>query len=480
MILNKWWTGLLEMLNGRNNQSISGTDRPAFLEGISGIMTRPEWRVPSFSPSSPTGTPLQQKPIFPGSQSNISLSSSGSDFLTESIHHNVRNLFVQNLLSQMAFVVDTMSMRSAPASLVTFCGKACAYAFFFCPGVAEILVRLWRIAPDSLRRILGEIGVSRGTNMSIRAKEVATYFPPPLRSLAVMSPAALARHLHHKAPLPLGAAYIRWYGPWVNRWSGRDSDLFFVFTKHFHMLAAECLPESTPKKDRACIPGLVPVHAQILTVLEITLYKQAGQVQGESYSSAAMDDPENPDAAATLPLTVANAARSMAENRLIMLLRDLLADTNPDHGALRRLYVESFDDIVKVAARRISAYNSDACFVLCDFMEEVLIIMSRYHSSHSETPILDWPFWLQVCRCISSSHISLAQVRLFAFLYSMWNIVIANDDRRKELCLEWLLERTFFEQNFNHWCPMVRAYFQRLLCWRVARYDGGLASELDV
>jgi hypothetical protein len=46
MILNKWWTGLLEMLNGRNNQSISGTDRPAFLDAVTGIMMRPEWRLP--------------------------------------------------------------------------------------------------------------------------------------------------------------------------------------------------------------------------------------------------------------------------------------------------------------------------------------------------------------------------------------------------------------------------------------------------
>jgi hypothetical protein len=33
-ILNKWWIGMLEMLNGKNNQSISGTDRPVFLDEI--------------------------------------------------------------------------------------------------------------------------------------------------------------------------------------------------------------------------------------------------------------------------------------------------------------------------------------------------------------------------------------------------------------------------------------------------------------
>lgn len=198
--------------------------------------------------------PPFQRPSMPSSTSTTSLESGGSDFLTESVHHNVRNIFVQNLLSQMAFVVDKMSMRSAPASLVTFCGKACAYAFFFCPGVADILVRLWRLSADSLRRILAELDVPKGSKTTAASLEVVSQFPPPLRNLAITSHAALVKYLHKKMPQPLGAASIRWYGPWISRWSGRDSDLFFVFTKHFHLLVAEILPGSSEKKKRTYVP----------------------------------------------------------------------------------------------------------------------------------------------------------------------------------------------------------------------------------
>lgn len=243
MILNKWWTGLLEMLSGRNNQSISGTDRPTFLDAVTGIMMRPEWRIPPFSSPTPPDTP-QPRPAMSKSRSTISLASNDSNFLTDSIHHNVRNVFVQNLLSQMVYVVERMSMRNAPASLVTFCGKACAYAFFFCPGIADILVRLWHIPIGTLRRMFSEFGVERGFNFRDKSKEMAARFPPPIRSLRVTSQAGLARHLQHRAPVPLGAAYIRWYGPWVGRWSGRDSDLFFVFTKYFHQLVSEHIPEN--------------------------------------------------------------------------------------------------------------------------------------------------------------------------------------------------------------------------------------------
>ena len=85
-----------------------------------------------------------------------SSSSTSSDFLTESVYHNVRNIFTTNLLSQMAFVVDKMSLRNAAASLVTFCGKTCAYAFCFCPGVADILVRLWNPSLELMKRVLEE------------------------------------------------------------------------------------------------------------------------------------------------------------------------------------------------------------------------------------------------------------------------------------------------------------------------------------
>jgi Protein of unknown function (DUF1765) len=124
-------------------------------------------------------------------------------------------------------------------------------------------------------------------------------------------------------------------------------------------------------------------------------------------------------------------------------------------------------------------YNHDACFVLCDFMEEVLTIMSRYHQTHGETNVLDWAFWLQVCQQMMGSQNTLTEIRLLAFLYSTWNILISDENRRKELCLDWLLQPSFFERHFNHWCPMVRAYYLRLLCWRVARYDGD-ATDLDI
>jgi len=73
---------------------------------------------------------------------------------------------------------------------------------------------------------------------------------------------------------------------------------------------------------------------------------------------------------------------------------------------------------------------------------------------------------------------SVSEIRLFAFLYGAWNVITNNEYRKEIMCLEWLLTEETFDKFFNHWCPMVRAYYMRLLCWRLCR-DDGEASELD-
>jgi hypothetical protein len=476
VILNKWWTALLEILHGANNQSISGTDRPAFLEAANRIMSRPEWRIPGFA-STPGESP--RRPSIPKSKSTNSLESEEADFLVDSVHQNVRNTFVQNLLSQMEFVTGVLSLRTAPQSLVTFAGKASAYAFFFCPGVADVLVRLWCLPAAVLRRVFRQFGVEHGEKLDLISSALGRNFPPPVRSLCVGSQAAFMRHLQQRGTVPPGSEKIDWYQPWVARWSGHNSDLFFVFTKQYHILVSEFLPDDISLKDRTGIPGMVPICAQMLVILETTIYRQAGQTGGESYTPGTGSIMDNPDALAPLPMTIANATRSIAENRLIMLLRDVMGDLDPNRNNLRNLFSGSFDSVTKAAAVKISLYNNDGCFVICDFMEEVLPIMFRHHQTYIDTPVLDWPFWLEVCKQMLRSQSTLTQIRAITFLYTNWSILIHNEGRKRQLVLEWLLSANTFEKHFCHWSPMVRHYFYRLLCWKVARYDGEV-SDVDL
>jgi hypothetical protein len=174
--------------------------------------------------------------------------------MAESVYHNVRNLFIQNLLSQMSYVVDKMSLRHAPASLVTFCGKATAYAFYFVPGVADVLVRIWKLQAETLRRAADELGLPRRLNRT-DTEDVAAFFPAHIQQLAWASVKSMTTQLRQQPLLPIVASKIAWYGPWVARWCGRDSDLFFVFTKHFHILAEEFLPSDLSFVEKSRAPG---------------------------------------------------------------------------------------------------------------------------------------------------------------------------------------------------------------------------------
>lgn len=474
-ILNKWWSGLLGILHSCNNRSISGIDHTAIIDGISGIMERPEWRLP-LSPTSSIDT-REKRTRYRSDQSPTFASPSTSESLTESVHNNVSNIFLQNLSFQMAFVVDKMAMRNAYASLDTFCGKTCAYAFMFVPGMADILVRLWGLPVTTLRRVLEENSIGKFDKLADVSQSIVACFPPALQSLGFLSLPEMLRKLRTPPPLPLGTNNTNWWGYWLERWTGRESDLFYVFVKHYHILVADFLPEGVTKSERMCVPGLLMVHAQILTNLDATIHRDAkpsGKDTSPASSSSILDHFAGPDAVVSMnPSLPANATRMMAENRLIMLIRDFVPERAADRPLARQLFAESFNYLLQSATRGTSVFDHSACYTLLDFLEEALVILARFeHVGDNESPLINSKFWVEVCKKMTSSENTLTEIRLYAFLYTIWDTVVSDADRKADISIGFLLDPAIFESRFNHWCPMVRAYYMRLLCWRVGRFDG--------
>lgn len=481
VILNKWWTGLLEMLNGRYGESVSGNDRPAVLEAATALMVRPEWTL--AAPVMPSRQ-VKSARMALRSRSTTSLRSTMSDFLVDSVFHNVKNTFTQNLLAQMAYVVQKMSIRNVAASVVNFCGKATAYAFLYCEGVAEILVRLWGITSDTLRRVLAEYSITRADRLDATSDRLCSLFPNCVHPLALRSLSSMVKYLRSRPNLPIATAYIPWHGPWVSRWAGNDTDLFFVFTKHYTDLVCQLLPDDMPLKERIVAPGWALVQAQLLTVMHATIQRSnsplsSHQVNGLTTANF-QDILADADATAPMiPIPANGMTRSMAENRLIMLLRDCLANATLATDKARSTFADVYDRILKATARRISLFDHSACFTLCDFLEEAIVILTRYYQAADPvSSTFDWPFWLDVCQQMLQSQNSMTEVRLCAFLFSVWGIVTRNHDTRRDLCLGWLLSRKVFHAQFNHWCPMVRAFYMRLLIWKVAR-PSPQGSDMD-
>jgi hypothetical protein len=368
----------------------------------------------------------------------------------------------------MAYIIEKMGLRSAPPVMVAFGGKVLAYAFYFCPGVAEMLISLWGLQPSVIRRVFPQFEVGRGIDLRGVSDNIVSEFPETLQALGLTTLSSIIRLLKKPTKPPV-AVQIDWYGPWTGRWCGRDSDLLFVFLKYYHVLMCEYLPADVSVTARLCAPGYVPVLAQILTLLENTIQRQPGQA-GPEISTASTTFEDLLNATATLPLPGRSAPRTMAENKVVVLLQDVLsAKTCSDF--CRSIFVPSFVAMLKAAVERTSLYNADACFQLVDLMEEVLPILARAERLN-KVRYIDWNFWIGVMKTMSQSENNMTELRLISFLYTTWDLIVGEEGRKREFIIDWLLSRTVWDRFFCHWCPMTRAYYMRLLCWRVGRYDG--------
>ncbi|KAI0852788.1 DUF1765-domain-containing protein [Daldinia vernicosa] len=481
IILDKWWKGLLELLEGKNQQPVAGADRPDLLDAMASIMMRPEWRQcnASFCPLADRNSTeeFEKRTRASSNMSSSSLDSTDSTFLAESTKHNVEVMFITNLVSQMSIVVEKLSLRHAPLSLVNFAGKVYAYAFFFAPGIADVLVRLWSLNSDRIRRVVDEFGLPRYGQGDSDA--IAAFFPPAVSGLGWSSVRAMSNLLKQPATLPVMAARIPWRGSWVSRWTGCDTDLFFIFCKYYYMLAEEFMPSGLLFVEKARAPGFVLVNAQILSILDSTIHRQAAveAMLGPPLSDAA----HGADASAmALPMPPNNnIMKGMSENRLIVLLKDILSSASILFAGARNTFAESFMAIMKAAAKRTSQFDHNACFTICDFLEEALVAYDNFVDvQHPGFTYVDWPFWIEVCKKILNSNHTLSEIRVISFIFSIWDAIESNQSRKETVCLEWLLQEEVFNKLFTNWCPMVRAYYMRLLCWRLCR-DAGNATDSD-
>ncbi|KAI5858550.1 hypothetical protein BZA05DRAFT_7073 [Tricharina praecox] len=469
--LHRWWTGLIAQLRNRSPQMMPGGDRPVYLGAISYIMSRPEWRSP---PS--TFAPLaQRQPLSAKSESSASLCSATSDFsVQKSVQHNIKVLFTRTLFDTLAYVVERMGVRSAPLGLVTFGGKVLAYAFFYCAGVAEMLISLWGLKPDLVRRVPLGFGIGRCTDLRHVAEDVVSEFPETLQPLGFTSMALLMRKLRQPVKVPIGNP-VEWFGPWLNRWCGRDGGLLHVFIREYHVLMFEYMSPDATRTAQLCAPGYIHVLAQMLSMIDNTIHRSANPETATS--STTFEDIMN--ATATLPLAARNtaAARTMAENKLIVLLREVLFDSTLPRN-IRECVGTAFSAMLKAAVQKISMFDGDGCFQLCELMEEVMPILSQAELQGLGNYI-DWNFWLGVTQTMLGSVNNMTELRVLTFVYTIWPMLVADDDRKRIVCIDWLLSEPMWDRLFCHWCPIVRAYYMRLMCWRLGRYDGD-ASEVDI
>lgn len=190
-------------------------------------------------------------------------------------------------------------------------------------------------------------------------------------------------------------------------------------------------------------------------------------------------------------------------------------------------YCIQFEKIFHAVALRTSLYDIETCIILCDLVEELLssLILSDAHTKHrmliQKDNAIDWNFWILVVQRMLSGENVNTQLRALAFLFNVWdkipisstsncsscrnscdhprksmsgdvknesrksreNVVFVLFDDQEGLrwnCTIWLLSPKLWKKYFCHWHPLVRAYYLRLICWRIASVgpESGLLSSV--
>jgi len=401
----------------------------------------------------------------------------------------MRSFFTGSLADTLAFVVEKMSIRQS-ASMISFAGKVLAFAFFFCNTVGEILVGLWNIQPATIRRVLSEHGFGRGTDLQAVAEDVINEFPLCIQPLGFTTLSSMIQRLKRPAKIAPFGANIDWKGPWLSRWLGRDTDTLFVFMKHYYILLDEYLPPGSSPAARLCAPGFVYVQAQLLSHMDNILHPQQMIMGGDGHGPMSNQHSESNGPSTTFDEVLADAqssalqiqhhrsgARSHFDSRIFAAAKELCSDRTVSITT-KHIFGETFGALLRAATRKIRVVDHTACVLVCDVLEEAIPLLLVLERTVSGTNFIDWAFWMDVCKQILLNENSMSELRLFAFIYAMWDCIVSDEERKRTLVLDWLIEESVWNRFFSHWCPMIRSYYMRLICWRVARYTNDV-TDLD-
>lgn len=177
-------------------------------------------------------------------------------------------------------------------------------------------------------------------------------------------------------------------------------------------------------------------------------------------------------------------------------------------------YCIQFENILHCVTLQTSLYDVESCIVLCDLAEEYLasLVLNdptvKRHVFLQKNGAIDWNFWLMVIQRMLAGENVNTTIRAFAFLFNTWEYIPISsnsgvakgvlDGNRSTFnakpmfdffddqeglrwnCAAWLLSPQVWKNYFCHWSPLVRSYYHRLVCWRVASVgtESGLLSSV--
>jgi hypothetical protein len=122
----------------------------------------------------------------------------------------------------------------------------------------------------------------------------------------------------------------------------------------------------------------------------------------------------------------------------------------------------------KSIIQKTSLYAPKGVFSLFDLLDGIVDPPLDPVTGLVQTPTLDIPHLIYVVRLVlNEGEHALTLVKVIAFVFTHWEVLTADPEDRRELCLDILLRKDLFERLLLFWSQSVRSYVLRLVVFRL-------------
>lgn len=458
-----------------NCSLIPQSDRNAYLECISRIVSRSDWQYADAT---------------------------------------FRKRYLALLTCTLDSCIDQMTnLKTYSVATAAFAGKIFAYSVFSLPGVANALLFLLNVRQGPFEKAMAALEPQRDP---MYADLVHDAFPAHLHSLINYSGLTSVFCAKQKASInclptphhPVPGIKDPNAG-WVSRWCNCDSNVFNSFYKHYIDICARTVAKipGSPAKRAALIancPGYTVIYAHVFEIILSSMSRinlgpsqkntgspPLGAVRdksGLSFASAPINTSFSPSLQTPSLQTFSDKRFTFYYSSIIKhfrTLRYIVYNTSrfADASFVGETLIVSMDSALKSLARETSIHDHQRNGL-------VLSIVSEFFNFLNDTSLramhcIDWAFWLS---CIYSmvSHTDHVQVllRSFSFLFNNW-VHIADDtcatpnaspllawitnpnNTVKNNFASWLTGQDLLLRFMSHWNPSVRSYYMRFVVWHI-------------
>mmetsp|Transcript_6396 Transcript_6396/g.8010 ORF Transcript_6396/g.8010 Transcript_6396/m.8010 type:complete len:1001 (-) Transcript_6396:45-3047(-) len=459
-VLLKWWSSLLNSLMPKANQQsmVSSTDRNAYLECISRILSRKDWT-----------------------------------YVDKETHGKYEAILIQTL----DYCINKLqSMKIVPIAISAFVGKVFAYSFFNIPNISNALLFLLNV-----KQYVLESNLLYFKDLTINDTLIDMLYDVFPSTTHYLIDFKGLPNLNEKQKLFINSITPPTHpvrgiqdpnGPWVRRWCNSDSDVFNSFFRHYVTILQNYLAP-IPNIDLSILfhcPGFNVIISHICQIFQVSITRisnnNMNKLNNTPPNAFAVQQqaarqhppqfpPQNKTNSTPPPLINVSKQNDIYYNSILKVFKTI-RDIKYSKIEFSTSIINFMDNLFISIAKDTSIY---------DHTKNGLLLNVVYEFINHVSGEVNWEFWLGCVYMMlnNTDHIQIVLKNL-AFLFNVWGSIperlsvspskdihlawlVDLNESFKLNFINWLISNEVWERFFVHWNPMIRSFYLRLIVWRV-------------